>query len=250
MDLAHVTDALNELYSRCRHLPRASGLAQVVLDAWVGAPTGPIPGLPDGPMGAVVRATWPIGAKAGAQRGHRVAGDAIRAIVADALRQPLDDPRAKWIIWSVADAVDNLPAEPDTREVLDRADGRYLWAVEADDLDIALAVGLDNGWRAGHRDATQRLVDQFAEHVTDLVGAQTLTATFLNAYITGDDVVAGIQIAAYHAAERDQENPPIPAGPGETVRRAFPPLSYLGRHRAIGGTPPLPGPERGPTSSR
>jgi hypothetical protein len=251
MDIATVTQALDELRRYRPHLPQPDDLARRVLAAWTGsAPTSS--GSPNGPMAAVVAVTWPIGAQAGAARGHQVAAAALRDMLAHALSDLPADPDGRTVIWAAALAMDRLPAAPDTAEVTQRAHGRLQWVGDTDDLDVALALGLGNGWLAGHRDATQRLTERFADHVAELVGAQKLTTTFLNANLTGDDVVRAFETAAYHAAERDQDHPGSPPRPnaarsGPAVSRAFPQLRLV--HPQDRNTPntnrnPPSGPDR------
>jgi hypothetical protein len=254
MDLRTVAAALDELLEHRPHLPRPVGLEQVVLTAWTSA-TPTSPDTPHGHTEAVIRATWPLGARAGADRGHRIAVAAIRDLVAHGLT---DDggpnPDGRWVLWACAQVADTLPARPDTTEVAGRVLGFHQWVGDADDLDVALALGLGNGWLAGHRDATDRLVEHFAAEVTGLVGAETLTTTFLNAYITGDDVVFAICTAAYLAAEHDQTAPPAAARTPNRApvgARAFTPLRHINpatRHRPNTAPPPPSGPFRTGTS--
>jgi hypothetical protein len=257
MDLTTVTQALDELLEHRPHLPRPPGLERTVLAAWTNAPHLR-PGAPDGPMAAVVAVTWPIGAEAGALRGHLVATTAIRDMVLHALTEPVPDPDGRWVIWAAAHAADNLPPAPNTAEVTGRANGRHQWVGAMEDLDVALALGLGNGWLAGHRDAAQRLVDQFADHVVALVGVERLTTTFLNVHTTGDDVVRAIETAAFHAAERDQDHPPplprqVPVPNRGPAGRAFTPLHQVNpatRNRRDTSPPPPPGPGHSPGPSR
>src|SRR5262245_11695375 len=156
MDLPTVTRALRELYRRNPHLPRPDGLAQTVLTAWDGAaPTGL--STPFGRTEAVIRATWPIGATLGAQRGHQVTATAIRDMVGEGLAD-VPNPEGVALPWVCVRVADELPAGPDTTDVAARIRGLHQWVGTGEDLTAALAVGLGNGWLAGHRDATEALV--------------------------------------------------------------------------------------------
>jgi hypothetical protein len=255
VDLLTVTTALNDLYARRPRLPRPPGLEHTVLAAWNSA-TALVPGAPDGPAAAVVRATWPLGAHAGVERGHGVASAAIRQMVGQWLNDEDEiDPDGRWVLWACARAADGLPARPDSGEVQGRLDDFHQWAGAVDNLDAALTLGLDNGWIAGHRDATDRLIAHFADQVAGIVGADALTTTFLTAQINGDDVVFAIAAAAYHASERDQQQAPTPSAKTSPNRapiagRPFTPISQLNGHPQKPpnmGHPPASG--GGPTRS-
>ena len=246
MDLFTVAEALDELLHHRAHLPRPAGLEQMVLDAWTSAqPTSP--DTPYGRTESVIRVTWPIGARAGARRGHQVAAAAIRDMVGHGLGTDVPNPEGVTMLCACAQVADTLPAQPDATEVAERMSGHLHWVSATDDLDVALALGLGNGWLAGHRDATDRLVEHFAAEVAGLVGARRLSTTFLNAHITGDDAVFAICAAACLAAERDQTAPPpTPRTPNRTpaAGRAFTPLRRVNpttRNRPNIGPPPPSG---------
>jgi hypothetical protein len=252
VDLTTVTAALTDLYARRPRLPRPHGLEHTVLAAW-NSGIGLVPGAPDGPAAAVVRATWPLGARAGANCGHEVAAAAIRQMVGQWLNDEDEiDPGGRWVLWACARAANGLPTTPDSGEVQGRLDDFHQWAGAVDNLDAALTLGLDNGWIAGHRDATDRLIAHFADQVASIVGPHALTTTFLTAHINGDDVVFAIAAAAYHASERDQQEASVPtqASPNRPpiAGRAFTPISQLNGHRQKPpnmGHPPASG--AGPT---
>ena len=255
MDLRTVTAALDRLHQQQPHLPGPDGLARAILTAWDTVTAQPSTS-PNGRMLAVVTATWPVGARAGAQRGHRVAADAIRQMLAHALADPPGGADGRWIVWAAVKAADNLPPAPELGEVTTRADGHLPWIGPGENLDVALTLGLSCGWLAGHRDATTRLVEHFSDHITDLVGPDRLTTTFLNAHLTGDDVLRAIETFAYHTAERDQTNPPPdPTRPdaGRAAARAFTPLRLVHTQPTTSpdptATPPTP-PDRPPHPRR
>ena len=74
-------------------------------------------------------------------------------------------------------------------------------------LDQALTIGLANAWRAGHFDATGRVLQLFAAAVIDLVGHERLVTTFLIPTVTGEILLEEINFAAYRVAEHDREHP-------------------------------------------
>jgi hypothetical protein len=212
MDLTEIDQALDELYRQHPHLPRPEDLAAIVHDAWTGSPPT-TPATPHGRTNAVIHATWPIGAALGAQRGHQVAATALRDMVGEGLAAgDVPNPEGVELLALCALVVDELPTQPDTSEVTDRIQGLWQWVGTGDDLQVALAVGFGNGWLAGHRDATDQLVECFETRVTNRVGADTLTTLFLNVELTGQDLVAGICAAAYLSCERDQTTPVPPDG--------------------------------------
>src|SRR3954470_6915659 len=109
MDLTTIEAALADLYAGAAHLPRPDGLAQTVLDAYNDNTSGPNR---PGRLAGIVAALWPIGAAAGAQRGHTVTVAASRQQVADALTDTSLDARGRFVVTGLVHAADNLPPHP------------------------------------------------------------------------------------------------------------------------------------------
>jgi hypothetical protein len=247
MDLNTIHEALVDLYRRNPHLPHPDGLAQHVLDAWMNA-TPTVPGQPYRSQ-AVIEATWAIGARLGAQRGHQVAAAAIRDMVADGLTAgSVPNPEGAQLLAVCARMADELPAQPDTREVTGRVRGLFQWVGQREDLDVALRIGFGHGWLAGHRDAADRLVEHFADEVTAAFGEDKLATLFLTVELTGEDLIAAICSAAYLACEQDQTAAVPPEGRvlqrGRAAGKAFAPI-----HQAA-HTPPAPPPPTAPGRAR
>ena len=201
MDLTTIEAALDELYRRERHLPRPHGLAQTVLNACHEDPPGSA-----WYLSGVVAALWPIGAAAGAAQGHAVTVGAIRGEVAQALADPGPDGRGRWVVMGMVRAADDLAPGPDPDRRYGVLDAGQLVG-DPRRLDQALTIGLANAWRAGHFDATGRVLQLFAAAVIDLVGHERLVTTFLIPTVTGEILLEEINFAAYRVAEHDREHP-------------------------------------------
>ena len=248
MDLATVTQALDALYQRAPHLPRRPDLAQTVLDAYP-------EDLPENAwhLTGVVAALWPIGAAAGAERGHALTVGAIRGELAQALADPSPDARGRWVVMGMAKAADDLPAAPDPSQ---RPGVAGPLIGDPRRLDQALTIGLGNSWVAGHRAASDAAIGRFAADVDDLVGHERIATTFLTPSLTAEMLLDEIAYAAYRAAEADREHPaarqdrhqptqPQARGARPTASRAFVALRRLDPHRRI-GTGPTARPSTGP----
>jgi hypothetical protein len=203
MDLDSVSTALSDLYRRQPHLPRPPDLAPAILRAWRGVPASP-PNGPNAAMTAVVALTWPYGATAGAARGHEFAAKAIRDLVAAVMTEPVaypDGPQTMWALTRVADA---LPVTADATEVASRAK-RFTWAGAGSNVTGAVDLGLAGGWLAGHRDATDRLLDWFVVRVIDLLGVRALAQPLLADGVDLARVLGAIETSTYMLADLDQD---------------------------------------------
>jgi hypothetical protein len=202
LDLTAIEQALDALYAKAPHLPRPDGLAQVVLDAYNDRSDPP-----DSPCrwAGVVAALWPIGAAAGAERGHAVTVGAIRGAIALALADPSPDPRGRWVVMGMASAADDLPDRPNPVRRYGASNFEILDQQQT--LVQTLAVGLNNSWRAGHNHATERLLGRFVDAVVDLVGQERLVTTFLTPTLPAYALLEEIGFAAYRMAEADREHP-------------------------------------------
>ena len=253
MDLGTIEQALADLYTRERHLPRMDGLAQTVLDAYHDPAL-----VPNSPwrLAGVVAALWPIGAAAGAARGHTVTIAALRDQVAQALDTPSLDTRSRWVIMGMVRAADNLPAQPTPTRAFNVAHAGDM-AGDSATLAQALKIGLANSWLVGHRDASERAVVRFAVDATDLVGQERLTTTFLTPRMPAYAAMLEFEVAATRVAERDREDPPpapshaLPGG-RPNASRAFVALRRVDPARRLPSTsvlrpstgPGRPGPGR------
>jgi hypothetical protein len=202
VDLQTVSAALDRLYTKAPHLPRLDDMATTILDAYrrrSAATDGPHP------MGRVLYALWPIGAEAGARRGHAITVGAIQAEVAQAIADRNPDPRSRWLILGMAMAADALPSRPKPRRY-GLADKGRMVAYPAT-LDQALAVGLFSAWRAGHADGAERAFSLFLDAVVDLIGHERLSTTFLAADLPALALLDEIGYGSYRAAELDREHP-------------------------------------------
>jgi hypothetical protein len=250
MDLTTIERALADLYARAGHLPRPDGLAQTVLDAYNDSALGP-----DSPwrLAGVVAALWPLGAAAGAERGHTVTDAAFRNQVAEALTDSSLDARGRFVVMGLVQAADNLPPGPDPTRRYNVADAGVAGG-DPRDLPMALRLGLANSWTAGHRDAADRVIVRFWADVVDLVGHERLTTTFFVAELPAYAALEEIEFAAYRCAELDREDPtPQPARSAEpptdrpNAARAFVAMSRVDPARRIPTKPhirPSTGPGR------
>jgi hypothetical protein len=204
MDLTTIERALADLYAHAGHLPRPDDLAQTVLDAYNDNTLGS-----NSPwrLAGVVAALWPVGAAAGAARGHTVTVAALRDLVAQALDNPSLDARSHWVIMGMVRAADQLPAGPKPTRAFNVAHAGVM-AGDSATLVQALKIGLANSWVVGHRDASERAVVRFAVDVTDLVGQERLTTTFLTPMMPAYAALLEFELAATRVAERDREDPP------------------------------------------
>jgi hypothetical protein len=256
MDLQTVTAALNRLYTKAPHLPRPDDIATTIIDAYrrrSAATDSPHP------MGRVLWALWPIGAEAGARRGHAVTVGAIQAEVAQAIAARNLDARSQWLILGMVKAADALPSLPQPRP--NRLADNGLAVSHPGTLDQALAVGLFSAWRAGHADGAERAFSLFLDAVIDLIGHERLSTTFLTAELPALALLDEIGYTSYRVAELDRENPaggpamadhptPRPARPagsrGFRGTRGRDPDTLLPMHqpRFPGTGPGRPGPGR------
>jgi hypothetical protein len=184
-------------------------------------------------MGRVLCALWPIGAEAGARRGHAITVDAIHAQVTQAIAQRNPDARSQWLILGMVEAADALPSRPQPRPYGLVDNGRVV--AHPATLDQALAVGLFCAWRAGHADGAERAYSLFLDAVVDLIGHERLSTTFLTADLPALALLDDIGYGSYRAAELDRENPadrPTTAGrPTPRHRRPVGYSSLLGLRR-------------------
>jgi hypothetical protein len=222
MDLTTIEQALADLYTTAGHLPRPDGLAKTVLDAYNDDTLGP-----NSPWrrAGIVAALWPIGAAAGAQRGHTVTIAAFRDQVAGALTDTSLDARGRFVVTGLVQAADNLPSSPDPSRAYNAAQAGVMDG-HPRDLPMALRLGLTSSWMVGHRQATDRAIARFHTDVVDLIGPQRLSTTFLVAQLPAYAALEEIEFAAYRSAEADREDPsPHPvrtAEPPTTLRTARP----------------------------
>jgi hypothetical protein len=219
----HVTvkRILDALYARAGHLPRSRDLVQVVADALASGLDGVVPAL------------WPIGAKAGAERGHAVAAAGLRDEAAAALRDPSLDGRGHWVVAGMLQAACELPPNPDPGPSYTAGDAHGVVGHQ-NTLTQAVTVGLVNSWRAGHFDAAERAVGRFMHAVVDLIGAERLATTFLAPALPAYALMEELGYRAYRRAQADRENPSPLNGRGDHAKpRARAPSPGRGRGFAV-----------------
>ncbi len=252
MDAATVTRALAELCRRAPHLPSGPDLARAAHQAW-SSQHDPTMGVQRDAMAAVVAVTWPAGFSAGAVRGHGIAARWIRD--ADAEWGDGDAPLGtdgRWLLYAAQRAADRLTDRPDPalRGAIPAptvmAGGS--WPDEGSQLAASLWLGLEHGWRAGHRAAVAAAVDAFLAEVVDLVGHDSVITTFLDAATPAYMWLEFVADTVMAVAARDEENPPAfptqQRGNTPPVARAFVPLQVDPRARSNAGRRPPPGPGR------
>jgi hypothetical protein len=248
MDRTAIVAALNELYDDFPYLPRRDDLAQIVFDAYHD-PCLP----PDSPwrLPAVVAALWPIGAAAGAQRGHTVMLAAIRGEVTQALEDPTLTTDARWVVMNFVRAAEDLPTGPDPTRDYSVAPAEGVLDYQQR-LAQAITVGLGNSWQSGHNRAAEEVLTAFADKVVELVGHDRLTAPLIPT-LTGDGLLDEIAFAAHEATVADLDGPspraarPTPPAKRTAAARAFAPLRSLDpahRTQPIAGYKPQTGPGR------
>jgi hypothetical protein len=219
---------LDELFQAMGHLPRPHGLVQLIVDAH----NRPTDGQPAA-LAGVIAALWPIGATAGAQRGHTVTLAGLLDALARIDISALPDARSRWIVRGFRHAAYDMPAAADPHRTYQAPLGDDLTVVVSA-VKPAVEFGLANSWRAGHFKATTALLEAYGDAVDDLIGQDRLTTTFLTAQLTAHALLHEVDLLAYRFADCDREDPagrPDPAVVmanaierlGLAATRAFPP---------------------------
>jgi hypothetical protein len=193
-DWVRIIRILDGLYARAGHLPRSHDLAPAVAEALASG------------LDRVLAALWPIGAKAGAERGHAVAAAALRDEAAAALSDPSLDGRGRWVVAGMVQAAYELPLGPDPVRTY-AVDDAHGVVGHQNTLTQAVTVGLANSWRAGHFDAAEQAVGRFIRTVVDLIGPERLATTFLAPALPAYALMEELGYRAYRRAEADRDNP-------------------------------------------
>jgi hypothetical protein len=215
LDVRTVTPVLERMLREQPHLPRTLGLAQLIVDAH-NRPTG-------GGLAGVAAALWHVAAADGAQRGHAVTLAALLEQIGRINVTAMPDARGRWLALAFQHAAIELPTGPDSRRAYPPP--AFLFpATTVEGLRTALNFGLAHGWRSGHHQATESVLQAFGEAVEDLVGEERLITTFLVPDLPAHALLEELQYLAYRAVEVDREHPGERSDPHITVAAAVAPF--------------------------